>query len=303
MTGRLAGKVALITGAGHGQGRSHALRLAQEGADIIAIDACAPISKHILYPMADDADLAETVRRVEEFDRRAVGAKADVRDIGQMQAAVAQGLAEFGHIDIVVANAGIFGFHNCWEIPDDAWDDMIDTNLKGPFNTIKAVVPSMIEAKRGGSIIITSSSAGLRGQMLFAHYSAAKFGLVGLMKTCSNELARYSIRVNTIHPGGVGEDHTFNNDRSNADSFISTRNPAFIDVFTEAQAKGDMLTLMVGMNTMRDPAVTDPNVVYAPLPTVEPVDISNAVLFLASDEARYITGIQLPVDAGGTNTP
>jgi NAD(P)-dependent dehydrogenase (short-subunit alcohol dehydrogenase family) len=161
----------------------------------------------------------------------------------------------------------------------------------------------MIEAKRGGSIIITSSSAGLRGQMLFAHYSAAKFGLVGLMKTCSNELARYSIRVNTIHPGGVGEDHTFNNDRSNADSFISTRNPAFIDVFTEAQAKGDMLTLMVGMNTMRDPSVTDPNIVYAPLPTVEPVDISNAVLFLASDEARYITGIQLPVDAGGTNTP
>ena len=145
MTGRLAGKVALITGAGHGQGRSHALRLAQEGADIIDIDACAPISKHVLYPMADDADLAETARRVEEFDRRVVAAKADVRDIAQMQAAVAQGLAEFGHIDIVVANAGIFGFHNCWEIPDDAWDDMIDTNLKGPLNTIKAVVPSMIE--------------------------------------------------------------------------------------------------------------------------------------------------------------
>jgi SDR family mycofactocin-dependent oxidoreductase len=303
MAGRLAGKVALITGAGHGQGRSHALRLAQEGADIIATDACAPISPSILYPMADEADLAETGRRVEEFDRRVVTAKADVRDLAQMQAAVDRGLSEFGHIDIVVANAGIFGFANCWEITDEAWNSMIDTNLKGPFNTMKAVVPSMIEAKRGGSIIITSSSAGLRGQMLFAHYSAAKFGLVGLMKSFSIELARYSIRVNTVHPGGVGEDHTFNTERSNADSFISTRGTAFIDLFPKAQAEGDMLLLMVGMNTMRDPAVTDDNVVYAPIPSVEPVDISNAVLFLASDEARYITGIQLPVDAGGTNTP
>jgi SDR family mycofactocin-dependent oxidoreductase len=276
--GRVDGKVAFITGAARGQGRSHALRLAQEGADIIAVDIAEEIeSVKRIYPGASEADLAETVKQIEALDRRIVARKADVRDYDSLKAAFDEGVAELGRVDIVSANAGIFIFgEQAQDVTEQDWDDVIDINLKGVWHTVKAAVPTMIEQGTGGSIILTSSTAGIKGTPNVSAYTASKHGVVGLMKTFALELAPHSIRVNSVHPTGVATNMILNE--------------ATFKLF-----KPDAETV-----TQEEAAEVFKTTNALPIPWVQPVDISNAVLFLASDEARYITGVQLPVDAGYT---
>jgi SDR family mycofactocin-dependent oxidoreductase len=271
--GRLDGKVAFITGAARGQGRSHAVRMAQEGADIIAVDICADVAS-VPYDLGTTDDLAETARLVEQLDRRIVTAQADVRELGELQAAVDRGTAELGRLDIVCANAGIWSHAPFVDMTDEAYHDMININQHGPYYTCKATVPYLLEQGQGGSIIITSSSAGRKGFPNHAHYSSAKHANVGLMRTLAMELAPNFIRVNTIHPTSVFT-------RMN-------QNPAMWELFAPG----------VENPTYDDFGATFTSLNALPVPWVEAVDISNAVLFLASDEGRYVTGIQLPVDAG-----
>ncbi len=202
MTGRVAGKVALITGAARGQGRSHALRLAQEGADIIALDICRQIES-VPYPLATPEDLEETARQVKELGQSVVTHEADVRDADALIAAVNDGVAQLGRLDIVIANAGILSVGASFELSEQTWSQVIDTNLSGVWRTTKAAVPHLIAGGNGGSIILTSSIAGLIGQPGIGHYVAAKHGVVGLMKTLALELAPLNIRVNSIHPTNV----------------------------------------------------------------------------------------------------
>ena len=273
MTGRVEGKVAFITGAARGQGRSHAIRLAQEGADIIAVDICAQVDS-VPYPMATPDDLAQTVKEVEALDRRIVAVQADVRDFGALKAALDQGVAQLGRLDIVSANAGIASYGPAGELAEQTWRDMIDINLTGEWHAAKAAIPHLIAGGRGGSIIITSSDAGLKAYQNAAHYVAAKHGVVGLMRTLALELAPHMIRVNSLHPTQVNTDMVMNE-------------PTF-QLFmpdTEHPTVEDFRPVSQALNAL-------------PIPWVEPVDISNALLFLASDEARYITGVTLPVDAG-----
>ena len=275
MTGRMEGKVAFITGAARGQGRRHALRLAEEGADIVAVDICENIDTVTpYYPLATEEELAETVKAVEAHDRRILARKADTRDLAGLQAVFDEGLAEFGHIDTVVANAGIATYGKSWELTAEQWKDMIDVNLTGVFHTARVAIPSMIAAERGGSIIFTSSIGGLKGIQHVAHYVSAKHGIVGLMRTLANELGPHRIRVNTVHP-------------TNVDT-IMIQNPGTYAMFSPGDPEPSQEKAMPGflsLNTL-------------PVPWIEPVDVSNAVLFLASDEARYVTGVTLPVDAG-----
>ena len=274
MAGRVEGKVAFITGAARGQGRSHAIRLAQEGADIIAVDLLEDVPG-IPYPGATEADLAETVKQVEALDRRIVAAKADVRDSAGLKAALDDGIAQLGRLDIVSANAGIgTSPHHSWEIDDATWQTMLDINLTGVWHTAKVAIPHLIEGGNGGSIILTSSAAGLQAYENIAHYVSAKHGVVGLMRTLALELAPYSIRVNSIHPTQVDTP--------------MIQNEATYRLFRpdlEHPTREDFAPASQSLNAL-------------PIPWVEPVDISNAVLFLASDEGRYITGVTLPVDAG-----
>jgi (+)-trans-carveol dehydrogenase len=200
--GRVEGKVAFITGAARGQGRSHALRLAEEGADIIAVDICQDVAT-VPYGGATEADLAETVKQVEALDRRIVAQQADVRDLGALQRAVDEGLSQFGHIDVVCANAGIASFAPALELSEEVWQDVVDINLTGVWKTVKATAPSMVERGQGGSIILTSSIAGLIAFPNLAHYTAAKHGVTGLMRTLAVELAPQHIRVNSVHPTTV----------------------------------------------------------------------------------------------------
>lgn len=275
MAGRMQGKVAFITGAARGQGRAHALRLAEEGADIVAVDICADIDTVTpYYPLATEEELAETVRGVEALDRRIVARKADVRDLDGLQAAFDEGLAEFGHVDTVVANAGIATYGKAWELSAEQWKDMIDVNLTGVFHTAKVAIPSMIEAGRGGSILFTSSIGGLKGIQQVGHYVACKHGIVGLMRTLANELGPYSIRVNTIHP-------------TNVDTTM-IQNPGTWAMFSPGDPEPSREKAMPGFMSLNT----------LPVPWIEAVDISNAMLFLASDEARYVTGVAFPVDAG-----
>jgi SDR family mycofactocin-dependent oxidoreductase len=273
MTGRVEGKVAFITGAARGQGRSHAVRLAQEGADIIAVDLCAQVGS-VPYPMATPEDLASTVKEVEALDRRIVAAQADVRDYAGLKKALDDGVAQLGRLDIVCSNAGISSFGAAAELDETTWQDMIDINLTGMWHTCKAAIPHLIAGGRGGSIVITSSDAGLKGFPNVAHYVSAKHGVVGLMRTLALELAPRFIRVNSLHPSTVNTD--------------MVQNEAFYRLIRPDM--GDP-----GPQEMAD-ATTAINAL--PVPWEEPADISNAVLFLASDEARYITGVTLAVDAG-----
>jgi SDR family mycofactocin-dependent oxidoreductase len=272
---KLDGRVALITGEARGQGRSHALTLAREGADTVVCDIAEQLET-VPYAMSTQEDLDETVALVEDLDRRCVAVKADVRDGEQLKAVVEEGISEFGKIDIVCANAGIATYGPSWELTEEQWDEMIDTNLAGGWETCRAVILYMIERGGGGSIIITSSTAGIMGLANVGHYTAAKHGVVGLMKTLANELAPHMIRVNSVHPTGV-DTPMIQND--------STYNLFMPDVEkpTREQAAEAFQTL----NAL-------------PIPWVEARDISNAVLWLASDEARYVTGQQLKVDAGST---
>jgi SDR family mycofactocin-dependent oxidoreductase len=273
MAGRVAGKVAFITGAARGQGRSHAIRLAQEGADIIAVDICEDMPG-IPYKGATQADLDETVKAVEALDRRIVARKADVRDYAGLKAALDDGVTQLGRLDIVSANAGIGSSpYKSWELDEPTWQTMIDVNLSGVWHTAKAAIPHLI-AGGGGSIILTSSAAGLQAYENVSHYVSAKHGVVGLMRTLALELAPHSIRVNSIHPTQVDTP--------------MIQNEATWRLFRpdlEHPTEADFAPASQAMNAL-------------PIPWVDPVDISNAVLFLASDEARYVTGVTFPVDAG-----
>jgi SDR family mycofactocin-dependent oxidoreductase len=200
--GRLDGKVAVVTGAGRGQGRAHAVRLASEGADIIAVDICEPIAT-VPYELASAEDLRETVTLVEKLDRRIVASQADVRDREALGAAVRDGIAQLGRLDVVVGNAGIWSNAPFTDMTDRMYHDMIDVQLHGNYNLCKVTVPQLIEQGTGGSIIITSSTAGMRGFPNQVHYNVAKHGVVGLMRTLANELAPHFIRVNTVHPSSV----------------------------------------------------------------------------------------------------
>jgi (+)-trans-carveol dehydrogenase len=274
--GRLDGKVALITGAARGQGRSHAVTLAREGAEIIAVDLAAQVDS-VPYALATPDDLTETVKLVEDLDRRILSQQADVRDPDAMQEAVDRGLSEFGHIDIVCANAGIASFEPAAELSRQTWQDMIDINLTGVWYSIQPVLPSMIERGQGGSIVITSSIYGVKGPPgNLAHYAASKHGVVGLMRELANELAPYSIRVNTVNPTFVATDMV-QNDTIYRMFLPDSPNPT----------RDEFMALLTEMNSL-------------PIPWVESIDITNAVLFLASEEARYVTGTTLLVDAGAT---
>jgi SDR family mycofactocin-dependent oxidoreductase len=274
MAGRVAGKVAFITGAARGQGRSHALRLAQEGADIIAVDLCGQVGT-VPYPMATEADLAETVKEVEALDRRIVATQADVRDYAAVKAALDDGVAQLGRLDIVCANAGIFSFGALADLDDTTWQDMIDVNLTGVWRTVKAAIPHL-RAAGGGSIVLTSSTAGLMAIPQIGHYTSAKHGVVGLMRTLALELAPDMIRVNSVHPTAVDTD--------------MIQNAATYELFAADLPEAERTRKVVGGRFAELNAL--------PIPWVEATDISNAVLFLASDEARYVTGFTLPVDAG-----
>ncbi|OHV32424.1 MULTISPECIES: mycofactocin-coupled SDR family oxidoreductase [Pseudofrankia] len=276
MAGRVEGKVAFITGVARGQGRAHAVRLAQEGADIIGVDLCADVDT-VDYPMATAADLAETVALVEKLGRRIVTAVADVRDEDALRTAVDAGVAEFGRLDVVVANAGISGGGAATETLDaHAWRTLLDIDLTGCFLTAKVAIPHLVAGGRGGSIILTSSMLGLKGQGWMAAYVSAKHGLVGLMRSLANELAGQLIRVNSVHPGNV-------------------RTP-----MVDNESLRRMLRPDLANPTIDDAAAVLGGLHLMPVPLIEAVDVANAVLFLASDEARYITGVALPVDAGAT---
>ena len=274
MTGRVDGKVAFITGAARGQGRSHAVRLAQEGADIIAIDICAPI-ENTVYPPSTPEDLAETAELVKGLDRRIVTAQVDVRDYDALKAAVDDGVEQLGRLDIIVANAGIGNVGNMLhKIREHIWQDMIDVNLSGVWKTVKAGVPHLIAGGRGGSIILTSSVGGMKALAYTGHYCAAKHGVVGLMRSFAVELGQHMIRVNSVHPTQVNTPMAMN------DATFRLFAP-----HKENPGPEDFAPMSQMMHTL-------------PVPWVEPVDISNAVLFFASNESRYVTGVQLPVDAG-----
>ncbi len=275
--GKLDGKVAFVTGAARGQGRSHALRMAQEGADIIAIDIAEQMDT-VPYGMPSQADLDETVRQIEELDRRIIATKADVRDYDAVKGAVDDGVAQLGRLDIVACNAGIFTAGTMEELTNEQWDQMIDTNLKGVWHSVKPAIPHLRSAG-GGSIIITSSVAGLKGYPNFGHYVATKHGVVGLMRTLALELAADMIRVNSIHPTSVDTE--------------MIQNKMVYDIFGPDLDEND--------RTRDNLAERFQSLNALPIPWIEAVDISNALVFLASDDARYITGVTLPVDAGSSS--
>jgi len=275
MAGRVEGKVAFITGAARGQGRSHAVRLAQEGADIIAIDVCKPISRSSEIPPSTPDDLAETADLVKAQNRRIVTAEVDVRDFDALTAAVDSGVEQLGRLDIIVANAGIGNGGNTLDkTSEDDWKDMIDVNLSGVWHTVKAGVPHILSGGRGGSIVMTSSVGGLKAYPHTGHYIAAKHGVVGLMRTFAVELGQHSIRCNSVHPTNV-----------NTPMFMNEGTMKLFRPDLENPGPEDMKVVAQLMHVL-------------PVGWVEASDISNAVLFLASDEARYVTGLPLTVDAG-----
>jgi SDR family mycofactocin-dependent oxidoreductase len=268
--GPLKDKVALITGAARGQGRAHAVRLATDGASIIAVDLCEQIAS-VPYPLATPDDLAATVKLVEDTGSRIVAKQGDVRDSASLSAVVQAGLEEFGRLDIVVANAGIAPMQS-----SDGWRDVIDVNLTGVYHTVEAAIPTMIAHGTGGSIVLISSAAGLAGvgsaDAGSIGYTAAKHGMVGLMRVYANLLARHNIRVNSVHPSGVDT-------------------PMINNEFTRQW----LATLVAESDS--PPGMGN----ALPVQILQPDDVANAVAWLVSDQARYITGVTLPVDAGFLN--
>ncbi|ANY26264.1 MULTISPECIES: mycofactocin-coupled SDR family oxidoreductase [Gordonia] len=272
--GKLEGKVAFITGAARGQGRSHAIRLAQEGADIIAVDVSQQVET-VPYDTARPGDLEETVREVEALDRRIIATEADVRDLSALKQAADDGVAQLGRIDIVLANAGISTMAPTLEMDETMWQTMIDINLTGVWKTVRAAAPHIVAGGRGGSIVLTSSLAAMWANENIAHYSAAKAGLIGMMQVLAKELAPQSIRVNTVHPTTVATEMILN------DATYKLFRP---DI--EQPTRADFEEAARELNRL-------------PVSMVEPVDISNAVLYLVSDDGRYVTGTTHVVDAGG----
>ena len=267
MAGRVEGKVAFITGAARGQGRSHAIRLAEEGADIVAVDICHDYDP-VHYGLATPDDLALTVKAVEETGRRIVAVEADVRDADALRAAADRGVAELGRLDIVCANAGICTAFPWNEVPGQVWQDIIDTNLTGVWNTMVAGATHLV-AGGGGSIICTGSTASLKGLPFLAPYVAAKHGIVGIARSMANELGTKNVRVNVVVPAGVD---TPMNERLDDLHRLVDENPELGAIYTNAL-----------------------DIRY-----LDPGDVSDTVLFLASDEAKYITGLVLTIDGGNT---
>ncbi len=266
--GRVAGKVALITGAARGQGRNHAVRLAAEGADIIALDVCAPIES-IDYDTATPDDLLITAEMVREVGGRIVTAAVDVRDATGLATAVAAGVEKLGKLDVVVANAGVVATRRWDEITPEEWGTVVGTNLTGTWNTCQAALPHVL-ATGGGSLILVSSTSGLKGLPFMTHYAASKHGVVGIMRALANELGPKGIRVNSLHPTGVPT------------PMLAGMTPltAYIDDAPRTRALFD--------NTL-------------PVNLIELDDVSDAVLFLDSDESRFVTGSTMTVDAGASS--
>ena len=269
--GKLDGKVAFITGAARGQGRSHAVRLAQEGADIIAVDICAQLES-VTYAMSTPEDLEQTVKEVEALGRRIVARQADVRDVTALQKAFDEGATELGPVSIVLANAGI-GAGGSTVSAERQWEDVIAVNLTGVWNTGRVAIPAMIERGQGGAIVLTSSTGGLIGVGIpaagFLGYTAAKHGVIGLMRSWANYLAPHFIRVNSVAPTAVRTPMAGDGDLA----LVLERNPKLANALSNAM----------------------------PVDLVEPVDVSNAIAWLVSDDARYVTGTVVPVDAGALN--
>lgn len=269
MTRRVEGKVAFITGAARGQGRSHAVRLAAEGADIIAVDLCAPV-RGVLYEPASEEDLAETVRQVESLGRTIVASTVDVRDLDALKAAVAGGVSSLGRLDIVVANAGICIMSRWDEATSEMFRDTVEINLVGTWNTVMSAAPHVVDAG-GGSIILVSSVAGLKAQPFLIPYVAAKHGVTGLARAFAQELAKHHIRVNSIHPTGVDTD------------------------------MGGPVVMQGLMEMMEeDPRIAPIFTNTLPVDLITADDVSNVVVYLASDESRYVTASAIPIDAGAT---
>ncbi|UCZ62995.1 mycofactocin-coupled SDR family oxidoreductase [Mycolicibacterium phocaicum] len=264
----LAGKVAFVTGAARGQGRSHCARLARAGADIVAIDACAPVAEANGYAPATPADLAETVNLVEGEGRKIYAKQVDVRDAEGQQRVVAETIEQFGRLDIVVANAGVLNWGRLWEISPQQWQDTLDINLTGMWHTIRAVVPAMIEAGNGGSIIATSSAAGIKAVPGCGHYCASKFGVVGMVNALAVELGEFGIRVNSVHP--YGTDTPMGNDVSMYQ--VLQDHPQYIHSFSPGALPTDSL--------------------------IKPDQISDIVVWLASDASSLVTAAQIPADKG-----
>jgi SDR family mycofactocin-dependent oxidoreductase len=262
----LEGRVALVTGAARGQGASHAVALARAGADVVACDAVRDLPT-VPYPLAAAAELERTAAAVRETGRRCCPAVADVRDLEAMERVVERAARELGPIDIVCANAGVISFGPSWQLTEQQWDEVVDTNLKGAWATCRAAVPRMIEAGRGGAVVLTTSAAGLKGYSGMAHYAASKHGLIGLARTLAIELAPHGIRVNCVAPGGVRTP-------------MGTNQAIHDHLATESDAARALTSLLPELDL------------------VEPEDVSAAVCWLVSDAARTVTGVVLPVDAG-----
>jgi SDR family mycofactocin-dependent oxidoreductase len=264
----LAGRVAYVTGAARGQGRSHCVRLARAGADIVAIDACAPVTEHNGYAAATAADLAETVSLVENEGRAILAREVDVRDGDGQQHVIADAVDRFGRLDIVVANAAVLNWGRLWEISPQQWQDTLDINLTGVWNTIRAVVPPMIAAGNGGSIINISSAAGIKAVPGCGHYCATKFGVVALTNSLAVELGEFGIRVNSVHP--YGTDTPMGNDQSMYQMFADHQR--YIHSFSPGALPTDSLAA--------------------------PDLVSDIVLWLAGDGAALVTAAQIPADKG-----
>jgi SDR family mycofactocin-dependent oxidoreductase len=260
--------VAFVTGAARAQGRAHAVRLAREGADIIALDICAPVSSTVTYTPATPEDLIETVRLVEAEGRKVLAREVDIRDDAAVRQLVADGVEQFGRLDILVANAGVLGWGRVWELTDEQWDTVIGVNLTGTWRTLRAAIPAMIEAGNGGSIVVVSSSAGLKATPGNGHYAASKFGLTALTNTLAIELGEYNIRVNSIHPYSIDTPMI----EPEAMMEIFAKHPRFVHSFPPMpmQYKGFMAA----------------------------EEVSDVVAWLAGDGAGTVTGMQIPVDKG-----
>jgi SDR family mycofactocin-dependent oxidoreductase len=275
--GPLDGRVAFITGAARGQGRAHAIRLANDGADIIAIDICKPVSDSVTYPLGTSDELAETVAAVEATGRKVLAREVDIRDLDAQQKVVADGIEQFGRLDILVANAGVLSWGRLFEMSEEQWNTVIDINLNGTWKTIRAAVPAMIEAGNGGSIIIVSSSAGLKATPGNGHYSASKSGLVALTNALAIEVGEYGIRVNSIHPYSIETPMV----EKEAMIELFTKYPYFVHSFSPMpyqpinhKGKKGLMEFML------------------------PEEVSDVVAWLAGDGSATISGSQIAVDRG-----
>lgn len=275
--GPLEGRVAFVTGAARGQGRAHAIRLAGEGADIIAIDVCGPISDTITYPLGSSEELAETVRAVEATGRKVLSREVDVRDLAALQQVVADGIEQFGRLDILVANAGVLSWGRLFEMSEEQWNAVIDVNLSGTWKTIRAAVPAMIEAGNGGSIIIVSSSAGLKATPGNGHYAASKHGLTSLTNSLALEVGAYGIRVNSIHPYSIDTPMV----EKEAMMELFGKFPSFIHSFKPFPYRA---VSQEGASSLQD------------FMTAE--EVSDVVAWLAGDGSMTISGSQINVDRG-----